>query len=94
MMAWPKTKHFGDVTKLTEKSIMELLPHCAHIKIGLVGGGFPCHEFGSLKEGATGLSADQRLYEISRVAKLIKKVIPGISIKRFYENPTSMTSIA
>ena len=77
----------ADIAAIEEKHIRELIPDSAHIKVAVIGGGFPCSEFSALKAGGQGIKIDKRVYEIGRIAKLAKKALPGVKIKRFYHNP-------
>ena len=90
---WPHAELYGDVRKLDETMVEQWVLRYTGLTEIHLWGGFPCTDLSSVRANRQGLAGPQSslFYEMPRVFKVLKKVVPGhVEVKFVAENVASM----
>ncbi len=91
--AWPEARHLGDLSRVTDQQLGDILAEHEELQNGLVVGGFPCQPFSGLAADRTGFS-DPRAAAFPMMIELIerlRRIAPRIKWDDMLENVASMS---
>ena len=80
--AWPEARHMGELSKITDQQLVDVLAEHEELREGLVVGGFPCQPFSGLSAERAGFD-DPRAAVFPMMIELIERLRVIAEIRTF-----------